>query len=149
MSRKKRPRNFECTYCGSNQNPSDDHIPAECIFPEGQQGLIKVPSCEKCNRRFAKDDEYFRNMILMRQDVADHPVAQVLLPKVRRAYARAEGRGRLVSLVNNLRRVPLRTHSGRYAGQGNLYHIDSDRLDRVVARIIRGLYFHETETRLP
>ena len=52
-----------CTYCGGEPE-TRDHVPSKILldkpFPEN---LPVVPSCDKCNHDFSKDEEYFACLI--------------------------------------------------------------------------------------
>jgi len=52
-----------CIYCGKEPN-TRDHVPSKVLmdkpFPEN---LPVVPACEKCNKGFSKDEEYFACLI--------------------------------------------------------------------------------------
>ena len=55
-----------CIYCGVNVGDEPDHVPPKCLFPQPRPSdLVTVPSCARCNRRFALDDEYFRDVIVL------------------------------------------------------------------------------------
>jgi hypothetical protein len=46
-------------------------------------------------------------------------------------------------------RVPVRTPAGIYLGHAGAYNVDLARLDRVVERITRGLFWHHRQQRVP
>ena len=81
-SRKKKNREKEyigpdgqpilCYLCRKRPATTDDHVPPECIFPSGASFRgFEIPSCRPCNNGFAKDDEYFRDVITMASTNAD------------------------------------------------------------------------------
>src|SRR5713101_6228604 len=72
-ARKKKLGN--CVYGGSLA-VDEDHVPPKNLFPKDQRhGLVKVPSCRRCNGGASQDDEYFRSRLIPRKDVAPHPQA--------------------------------------------------------------------------
>ena len=88
-------------------------------------------------------------MVVMRQDVADHPEARRVLGAVHRGLARPEGQGLATALLRSLRNVEIRTHAGLHAGQGTAYDVSLRRLDAVIRRTLLGLYFLESGVPLP
>ncbi len=138
-----------CTYCGSPNPTSFDHVPPRNLFGKPRPGnLVTVPSCETCNVGASQDDEYFRLMIALRHDL-DHPDASAAIDAALRSLARPEARGLRAGLLHSSRAAVLRTRNGLIVGRTDVYFPDVDRLCRVVCRITRGLFFHETGRRLP
>lgn len=143
----------ECVYCGKIGLITDDHIPPKSLFAKPRpSNLIKVPSCKEChgeNKQVSQDDEYFRLMLTLREDTADHPDVEKILPIVFRSLTRPDKVGFTRSLLNNARYVNARTPSGLYLGKKAVYDVDLARLDNVAKRIAKGLFYHETAKRLP
>ncbi len=55
-----------CYLCGKPGADTREHIPPRGIFPKNPSGqLITVPAHLKCNQQFDKDDELFRDKIIM------------------------------------------------------------------------------------
>ena len=145
---KKFPPGSECVYCGAP--PEDwDHVPPKCLFGKrNRQGLIKVPTCRACNNGEAKDDQYLLQMLTMREDTQSFPDAR-------------EGHARLLRGMQDPRRIKFlqatldgfefrqRVVGGVSLGAQPAFHINWQRVDRSVARIIRGLFAHEHGSRLP
>src|SRR5258706_567449 len=71
----RRRKKGKCVYCGAEGKVTDDHVPPKNLFPDDFADLIEVPACFECNNGFAKDDEYFRTMLVFREDVREHPAA--------------------------------------------------------------------------
>jgi hypothetical protein len=88
------------------------------------------------------DDEYFRTMVVMRQDAATHPAAAGVLQRVHRALARPEQRRFTAAILASTKEVAIRSLAGLYIGTGTTYSVDLKRLDRVMARSMRGLHYH-------
>lgn len=147
MAKRKR----ECAYCGSRKETTRDHIPPKNLFSGPlPSNLITVPCCRTCNKLASKDDEYFRMMLVMRDDAGDHPEAQkVFRSSVLKSLQRPEARGLTKRLQDNLFDLDLYTKAGIYVTRRGGYWVDHKRLDRVAARIVRGLYCHRYSIRLP
>jgi hypothetical protein len=108
-----------------------------------------VPCCNSCRQTQSFDDEYFKNVVVMRQDVAAHPAGARVLDSVHRALARPQNRRFTTSLLRSVTDVEIRSLEGLYLGRGKTYTVDIQRLDRVMRRTLVGLYFHECRERLP
>jgi hypothetical protein len=138
-----------CVYCGVNPGLTADHVPPKGLFPEPRpSNLITVPCCEAC-RTEQNDDEYFKNMIVLRRDVSTNPLGRRLVESVEKALTRPESRPFTTNLLRSVQLVEIRTLAGLYLGRAATYTADTRRLDRVMRRTLLGLYFHETQTRLP
>jgi hypothetical protein len=153
MARKRRKRSVEmqgeCVYCDFVGTITDDHIPSENLFSKPRpNNLIKVPSCFPCNNGFSKDDEYFRLMIIMRNDIGSHAEYNKIWPVVHKSLKRPGAQGFANALIQNMALSDVQSTSGLYLGRMPTYPVDFVRLDRVAARIAQGLYYRETERRL-
>ena len=111
--------------------------------------LVTVPSCEPCNSSASMDDEYFRTMLAMRRQVGNHPEVKSVLPAVLRSLSNPKKKRFTRSFLRTLRKLPVRTPSGLYAGTAGTYNVDLTRLDAVAARIAKGLFYKERGYRLP
>ena len=146
-NRNRRPRK-ECVYCGSRQNLTRDHVPPRCLFATPPQNAITVPCCQKCNQEASKDDEYFRSNLSGRRDVGDHPEASKVMEKSFRALHYPEAKGLKRSFLNNVDFFYYVNELG-FIEPGASYSPDLERLGRVASRIVKGLYWHKTNERLP
>lgn len=149
MSSKKK-RNKECAYCGRIGQVTDDHIPPESLFvgvPNDK--LIHVPACERCNHEASLDDEYFKIILTLREDVNNHPTVQSLLPSVRAALANPKKAGLRKKVVGTFQKVYPRTPSGLILPPKYIYGIDIPRLVKVVRRVTKGLFYTYEGFRLP
>jgi len=88
-------------------------------------------------------------MITMRADVAAHPDAREGLEGVLRSLRNpAKERQRRV-FFSGMREVEVFTEAGIYAGDAGTYPVQHERLYVVVERIVKGLFYHVREERLP
>lgn len=145
--RKRRKREGQCVYCGKIGPVTDDHVPPQAIFPElARSGLIHVPCCAECNGSFSKDDEYFRSRLVLRFDVSesDAPVDSVL-----RGFFKPEKRGFRDAFERSLLVADIQSPGGIHLGTAPAYQVHLPRMRRVVSRIVKGLFFHELQCRLP
>ena len=93
-----------CVYCGKENPKTRDHIPPKGLFAQPRPILKTVPCCSECHIETTNDDEYFRNMLAMRNDTFKHPDVQGILPKIHRALAKPEQRKFTKSLINNIKK---------------------------------------------
>lgn len=152
MTRAKR-KIGECVYCGKQKPLTLDHIPPKNLFPkERRENLISVPSCDDChgqNKQVSKDDEYFRTVLIQRNDVPDSPAIREIRDTTLRSLEKPFKSGFRNAFLKTTKYIELFTKGGIYLGKGVSYQVDLDRLNRVAERIIRGLFFHHKHYRLP
>lgn len=150
MSRKRRRGIGECAYCGRVGPLTADHVPPRNLFPQPRPSdLITVPCCKRCNKRFEMDDEYLRLVTAMRSDTGDHSDAREPLRAAMRSLYKPEKEGFRNAFLQGVKFVNLQTQAGIYLGGSIAYEVDLDRLNRTADRIVRGLFFHHREERLP
>jgi hypothetical protein len=94
-----------------------------------------------------KDDEYFCQQILFDARIGHRDDVASIQPRLHRALAGSPGKRR--QFEASLLPVELTTLSGLYVRTDTAYRTLNARLDRVVSRTVRGLYFCETHCRLP
>lgn len=135
-----------CVYCGKKTTITRDHIPPKNLFSKPRpSNLISVPSCFRCNTGFSLDDEYFRLVIAIRDDIANN--TQNILPKVLRSLEKTEKIGFLNSFLNSIQVVEnLKTELNNLDYE---YKVDLSRLNNVAARIIKGLFYHHFKEIIP
>jgi hypothetical protein len=126
----------ECLYCGELRELTSDHVPPRCLFSKPRPALVTVPCCRDCNREFGKYDEYFRLAITTGID-------REAFPKENADSVRA---------INNLNRPESQGFARRmlkdYLPNPSRLTIDKDRIEIVLYRITRGLFFHHRQVRM-
>jgi len=130
----------KCYFCGGLTS-SRDHVPPKCIFPEPRTpDLITVPSCDKHNMEYSKDDEYFQWFITTASSYSSSAM-KIIDKKVVKAFRRNPAYYR--KIMSNLIKVDIVTKSGLYIKTTNAFKYDTNRIKQIVEKIIRGLYYHE------
>ena len=139
-----------CIFC---QNPADtrEHIPAKQFFKEvPEKDLITVPSCFKCNKSYQRDEDFFRQfytgMLMDRSKYATLLMDNEITRSIKRKPALAHQMFSQMQLVNVF------TKSGIYVGKKTMYKVsksDKIRIDKVINKIIQGLFYHEFKKILP
>jgi hypothetical protein len=140
----------ECVYCGSTESLTEDHVLPKSLFGRpAPSNLIKVPSCLRCNSGASQDDEYFRLTLVLREDTAEHPTASQAIPAVLRSLTKPSKRGFASLIAKSVTVVERLSPSGLYIDTVPVFDVDLSRLNRVAARVVKGLFYHERQSRLP
>jgi len=140
----------ECTYCGNLARLTNDHVPPKALFPSPRpSNLTTVPACNDCNHAASLDDEYFRLVLVLRQDLSSNASAVAGIEAALRGLRRRQGIGLRKSFLSSFQEVELRTPSGIYLGKGGTYEPDLQRLIRVAERTVRGLFYSHKRRRIP
>lgn len=150
IERDRRLRSRACAYCGTKPSGSVDHIPPQCFFPAPRPtDLITVPCCQACNGAFSRDDLYAHITIAGRQDVGvqsrfSGPVSNALnsLEKPSNQKLRS-------MLAKTFVQRDARLPSGVVLPDQPIMLVDAPRLRGWLQRIVRGLYYHEVNERVP
>jgi hypothetical protein len=136
-----------CAHCSIELEPNEvhlDHTPPKNLFPKGTEGLIKVPSCRKCNNGASMDDEYFR-LLAFNMATELNPAAKQANTANVRAIMRPESQRFRNALFSRMEPVILTTEMGLYAGETFKLKMDVKRLIRVIERTGKGLFYHYKE----
>lgn len=142
--------NSICIYCGKAAD-TREHIPPKQFFKgTPDKPLITVPSCNACNAGFQKDEDFFRQFYASML-MARSPEAKKLMEgEVSRSILRTPALGH--QMFSQMKLVDAYTRSGLYKGKMTMYTVsDSDkaRINRVVTKTIKGLFFHEFGQTIP
>ncbi|MGH7072849.1 MAG: HNH endonuclease [Stellaceae bacterium] len=135
-----------CAYCGEPAC-TVDHVPPRCLFtPPLPSNLITIPACKNCNNGASDDDEVFRNELsIMAGSFRESAnAAERLQPSLRSMRRNKATRKRVVGA----RPVERYSAGGIYLGYGYAVPMTPDAHNRVLTRIVRGLYWHHFEARL-
>lgn len=139
-----------CVYCATSSATTVDHIPPKSLFLSPRpNNLITVPSCVPCNNGLSADDDEFKRLLVLRADVGGRPENARHLDAVHRSLERPQGKAILRKLLSGAKEVNVRTRAGIHLGTAAVFTPDLECAVRVVKRIGRGLYFHETRAVLP
>lgn len=135
-----------CIYCGSKTNITSDHIPPKCLFRE-RKGLhlITVPACNKCNQSYKKDDEYFR--IYVSADISRNEQGKKLWHEkvIGSTFIRSfKLRKTIASNISE----DIKKFNGEVFKR-KILNMDASRINNVLIRIVKGLYWHHYGKSLP
>jgi hypothetical protein len=91
------------------------------------------------------DDEIFRNMLIMSRNVDKHPEVDRIREVMHRSFARPEHIKLMQRLINTIEEVSIPGISKKFYS----YRAEKERMDTVVARIVRGLFYDENKIIYP
>ena len=106
-----------------------------------------MPSCKRCNESFNSDDEFFRVCVSSSPSRSESG-QQIWYDKVLGSSLKRSPKFKSM-LSKNLIKIGVKTPSGIYLGQSPGLTLDARRIDRVILRIIQGLYWHHYQKSLP
>lgn len=144
-----------CYLCGKTidkKDRTDDHIPPKSFFPSrlrkkfNPSKLKTLPTHRQCNEAYKKDEEYFFHTIGMID--YKNPVLREVWYDIRKAALRPDSQHFNQMLLNQLREEA-RTPGGIIIPGKAAIEYNGNRVNRVVWKIIRGLFFHEFSRYLP
>lgn len=139
----------KCVYCVNANEETKDHVPPKSIFAkDNRDDLIRVPACFDCNNSFSKDDEWLVQLVATNAEFQEFPGLDEVKDRALRAVSRPESY-LLESMVSSFRNVELWSSAGIYLGNVPAIEFDGDRFGSIIARIVRGLFWHETRRILP
>jgi len=109
-----------------------------------------VPACQTChNDETSKDDEYFRLILHLREDLSGHPEVVKMREIIKRSLKKPEKFRLLKGLYETFQMADSVTPAGIIVGRQLAFKADMNRLRRVVKRMVKGFFFHETGRRVP
>ncbi len=139
-----------CTYCYRSPADTRDHVPPKNLFPRPlPNNLITVPCCKPCNTQLARDDDYFWHALMTASNIEQRSAASESRARALRGLGRPEAQGLLSSIISSFQRVELQSPGGIYIGHAPAFQVDNQRIKRVLARIVRALYFTVNRALIP
>jgi hypothetical protein len=133
-----------CFVCGEPATTLD-HVPPRCFFPkrkdlpsgmaEARRNLVTVPACDAHNGRASKDDEVASYVILLSHQANQLGSEQFLRKGLRAITGR---KGLIDSIFKHIE--VFQTPDGR---EVPTLQFDAERVNRVMDRVARGLFFHD------
>ena len=146
----KRKKEAECYLCGGNGPATKDHIFPKCLFPQPRPSdLPTAPACPECHSNtLSKDEELFR--VLAASGMAyEHSQGS----RVWDQGVRPDLQGKRPGLKSLLRRLvrerEVFSPGGIYLGSELCLEFDPERINNVLSKIAKGLYYLDTGQSLP
>ena len=135
-----------CVICNLKPANTDDHIPPKCLFArEDRKNLLKLPTCRDCNNSSSLDDEYLRSVLISRADVDENQSTDELRNALMRSLSDPKQRGFQKLYANAIEVKRVITPAGLYLGDHPVFSVDYGRLEKVLSKVIRGLYYYHNE----
>ncbi len=144
-----------CIYCNFAVADTVDHIPPKLLLAKPYpDNLLTVPSCLKCNSSFQNHDEYTRVIASIDIRNAKHQAVKVNMPAILRSLQKPEAQGFSKYLAGQSTPTTVLGIDGKSTPTtvlgidgrplGQVMEVDQRRLNATGERIVRGLYFVET-----
>lgn len=136
-----------CAICGIKPATTREHIPPSGIFlPPKPNDLVTVPCCFECNNGSSQMNERFQVFLsLITGDDSDtgkrlyHTKVEPTLEHNKRLRR---------TIIDGIIEMDVRTPSGIYVGETHAVFWDSESHNRVIERILRGLYYHHSSGKI-
>jgi len=139
-----------CFICGKNGSDTLDHIPPKGLFLDKySKNLLTLPAHYKCNNSFSKDDEYFRDNVVLASCSSSKHANELFDTKIIRAFHREQAKGYRQSFIDEMSSVEIKTPSDLYIKTIPIKIVEEIRIDSVIERICRGIYYHTHKNILP
>lgn len=135
-----------CCYCGSQKEMTDEHVVPKGLYLN-DHGVV-IPCCKDCNNGKAMDDEYFILVFAVLKESKDHPIAQKVLKKVKRALNNPDKEEYADMIQSSANNILSRDKEGKIVEKETGLDVEIIRINRVFKFITKGLFFLETGSRL-
>ncbi len=145
-----------CYLCGQVGAMTQEHIPPKNLAPRSPRSDFKfVPSCSTCNNLYAREEEKFRDLLVLgaAQGIA---AADDAWEAMKRNFARNDlGRAGKphkdkLRLLNSIAQRDFYTPGGIYLSSVQVMQRPADvNTEAVLLKIARGLHYYYTKTRIP
>lgn len=150
MSPRRPSDNERCTYCGSAEALTRDHIPPKCLFLKPRpNNLITVPACPQCNNGAKLDDEYFRVFLAVGKTVHASLIGRALWGATFESLKKPTKYRFVCALRKSVKKAKIQSEGGIFLEEGKVFEAKLARVIAVPRRIIRGLFFKNTGLMLP
>ncbi len=136
----------QCYICGTvihrKVNREKDHVPPDCIFPDGDkpQNLITIYCCRDCHDEYDVLDERMRNYVALIAGESSSKAGE----KAKRAVLRSPILRS--DFISHMKDHPFLVDDG--GNPRKLFYFDDDELERWLIRIVKGLFFHKYRRRM-
>jgi len=142
-----------CFICGGENPDSMDHLPPKNLFLNKYRklgnGLITVPCHIECNKESELDDEYFRYCLTIPAYWTSDKARELWDTKLKKQLHRSQSAGFLTYLRELLEEVNIIDEGGNPIAKADAALLDAKRIESVLFRVTKGLYFRQFKTRLP
>ncbi len=138
-----------CVICNELPATTKDHIPPKCLFAvKDRINLLKLSACVECNNHSSKDDEYLRSILILRVDIEETQSTNELRNALIRSLSNLGQPGFQKAYAKAISVKRVFTPTGIFLGNRPVISLDNERLEKVLSKIIRGLYYHHNKKAL-
>jgi hypothetical protein len=121
-----------------------------CLFTQPYPpNLITIPSCDECNRTKAENDTYLRDMLALDLFGNESPVAKQIFHSKFLASQRRNSSILARAATSTAKLEAFHTKQGIYLGHYPSFPIDGERVEKIFATLVRGLYYDALKKRYP
>lgn len=142
-----------CYICGGKNPNSQDHIPPKNLFLKKyrnlDRGLITVPCHAKCNKKYELDDEYFRYCLCIPAYWTSALARELWGQKLKKQLHRPQSTGFLMYLSGLIEKAHILDKEGIPIVNAGVAFLDAQRMENVILRIARGLFYRQFNYRIP
>jgi hypothetical protein len=132
-----------CMFCGADQSlgpMNKEHFVPRCLWSGQLPKFMKTcPAHVRCNSGFSSDEAYFRDLLVIDAAAGDHPEVKKLQAKIYRKLRKRPGE--MSEIFKGAAVRPLHTESGLFIGRRPTIVVDYKRLDRVLAKVMKGMFY--------
>lgn len=147
---KREGKNDRCVYCDLRKQEARDHVIPLCLFTKPlPPNLITVPVCNICNNEKSKDDDFIRDFLTSDIIGNQSPDANKIFQNKVLKSVRRNSSEIARNALKNVSIEPFYTTAGIYLTDMVTAPIDTDRIERIISRIVRGLYYDARRQRMP
>lgn len=136
-----------CYNCGTREGTTKDHIIPKTLIPSPRPtNLLTVAACQECNGSFSKDEQYLRDRLAA---VIGNPddYRQDMWDKAWQSMQQVRAKGRKIGVFRDVLQLDVAVLSPEGISDKGI-RINKARVNRVVEKIVRGLYHHLFRRRL-
>lgn len=140
-----------CYVCGKRTAEELDHVFPRALFAAGANFTNlprRLPACHECNNSLSKDEELFQQLILSWRAL-DTSEGRSLYETKAGPNLRNRERGLRRRVVEHTKWVPLLDEMGKHVGAWPVMEVPREVVDRVLQKMVKGLYTFETGEVLP
>ena len=126
-----------------------EHVPPKGFFPTSLRmnlNLLRIPACFKHNNNSKLDDEYARTALAIG---SPESTTGLQLFEERVISAALQGREGLLAAINRQMKPVFYRHTSGILEPRFSYELDKQRVQVVMDKIARGLFWHHTGSRVP
>lgn len=137
-----------CYLCEKEGADTTEHVVPRCLYPGRLPAdVITLPAHRACNQLTARDEEAFRNHISVA--IPPENPGFPLWEKTWKAVDRPEAAGMQKVFYSEMLSLPVLDDNGAVRASPIVARLKNERGDRVLAKIVKGLFAVKTRELLP